>query len=307
MRNLVQQWQKYHNLTWDEQRVQSERQGLLAGSNPDDWRKQLQSLASERRALETDLERMGRVETTPHSPLLTPQVLESEIQSLRGQLEQAREERLRLEGQNSVLESGDDPDALHVELDALIARRDQLQRKAALYTQTKTLLEEAEKSFIENLQVHLVPYVSRYLRAITGDRYSEVQMDGKLNLHAYHPGRGDWLPAESDDFTWSAGTLDQLFFAARLGLLEALSGSHPVPLLLDDPFVYYDPARLQNVLQMLLDLSQETQIFLFTCREFPCHTANAHVVEMNLDGRGVVRMEEKESGKVRERESGRVR
>jgi uncharacterized protein YhaN len=90
-----------------------------------------------------------------------------------------------------------------------------------------------------------------------------------LSLQVYHPDRGETLPVKEDSVAWSAGVVDQLFFACRLGLADALSDDLRLPLLLDDPFVYSDMARYRAALELLTRVAQQTQVFLFTCRPLP--------------------------------------
>ena len=55
----------------------------------------------------------------------------------------------------------------------------------------------------------------------------------------------------------------------RLGLADALADDLRLPLLLDDPFVYADPARHRAALELLMRVARETQVVLFTCRPLP--------------------------------------
>ncbi|HZL84522.1 MAG TPA: AAA family ATPase [Candidatus Krumholzibacteria bacterium] len=66
----------------------------------------------------------------------------------------------------------------------------------------------------------------------------------------------------------SGGAADQLYFAVRLTAGEVLArrGEH-LPLLLDDPFVQYDPERLQAALDLVTELAREHQVLFLTCEE----------------------------------------
>jgi uncharacterized protein YhaN len=87
---------------------------------------------------------------------------------------------------------------------------------------------------------------------------------------------------QEDAAAWSAGVLDQLFFACRLGLADALADDLRLPLLLDDPFVYADEARYRAALELLMRVARETQVILFTCRPLP--TAGAWGKVIALEG-----------------------
>ena len=55
--------------------------------------------------------------------------------------------------------------------------------------------------------------------------------------------------------------------AARLALVDPLFANTKPSILLDDPFVHFDPQRLAAAIQMCNDMSAERQILLFTCSD----------------------------------------
>jgi uncharacterized protein YhaN len=64
----------------------------------------------------------------------------------------------------------------------------------------------------------------------------------------------------------SGGAADQLYFALRVTAAEQLARAGEfLPLLLDDPFVQYDPDRLQAGLELVAELAREHQVLFFTC------------------------------------------
>jgi len=63
----------------------------------------------------------------------------------------------------------------------------------------------------------------------------------------------------------SDGTCDQLYLALRLASLEHyLSDKEPLPLIVDDILVGFDDDRCRVALEVLGDLSRQTQVLLFT-------------------------------------------
>ena len=60
----------------------------------------------------------------------------------------------------------------------------------------------------------------------------------------------------------SRGTVEQIYFCIRMAAAETLS-DEPVPVILDDVFVFYDDKRLKSVLKWLS--GQEKQVIIFTC------------------------------------------
>jgi len=90
-----------------------------------------------------------------------------------------------------------------------------------------------------------------------------VEVDDDLNLRVFCQEKGDWVTAESGEL--SRGTVDQLYLAARLVLLDLLYRDAKPPLLLDDPFVKFDPERSKRALDLCARIARDHQILLFTC------------------------------------------
>lgn len=65
----------------------------------------------------------------------------------------------------------------------------------------------------------------------------------------------------------SRGAQEQVYLCARLALAEALSTSERLPVILDDPFINYDAGRLSAAMDVLHEVSQDRQVFLFTCQQ----------------------------------------
>ena len=77
---------------------------------------------------------------------------------------------------------------------------------------------------------------------------------------------GNLLPPREVSESLSGGAADQLYFALRVTAGEQLARSgERLPLLLDDPFVQYDPERLNAALELVAELAQDHQVLFFTC------------------------------------------
>lgn len=272
------QWDQYQDLLREQQNVLHERQGLLAGSTPHAWRDELRSNASALMALEEELKKpaASAILNEPPDRFIR---MENEIATVRQQHTDMHEERLRLEGQLTQLHDLPDPEEFSLQIEELQTQHRSLARQAEVAELTRQLLRETDEQYLGTLESYLTPEIERVLSATTGKRYGRVRMGGDLSFTAYHPERENWLPLEMSERAWSAGTLDQLFFACRLGLCRALSGQRSLPLLLDDPFVHYDPIRLSKTVEFLSALGQECQILWFTCRQVE-DTNRSHIVSL---------------------------
>lgn len=64
----------------------------------------------------------------------------------------------------------------------------------------------------------------------------------------------------------SRGAAEQLYLCLRLGLAEEFSRrAEPIPLVMDDVLVNFDPARRVTTARLLLEFAERHQVLLFTC------------------------------------------
>ena len=130
-------------------------------------------------------------------------------------------------------------------------------------------LEEASKRLAQAADDHhrnflprLNQIVGQSLDVITRGRYTRVQIDHddlQVRLESSEVAQ----PVTPDAL--SRGTQEQIYLLLRLGLAELLSdGREQLPLILDDPLVNYDAARLANGLEFLSRMAEQAQVLLFT-------------------------------------------
>jgi uncharacterized protein YhaN len=105
---------------------------------------------------------------------------------------------------------------------------------------------------------------SKYFREITNGRYDSVEYDPEIGTLIVNQPEGERLEA----WQLSTGTFDQLYFATRLSLAHQILGGEEGFLLLDDPFLAADSARLANQLDMLVDQVEDGwQIIYFSVKD----------------------------------------
>ena len=110
----------------------------------------------------------------------------------------------------------------------------------------------------------IAKHVQELLPILTNGRYSRVKIDPGLNFQIYSEEKKDWV--KPDDYL-SSGTIDQIYFVARIAILSLICKDKKPPIILDDPFVTFDEERKDGVLKILNKLSKEFQIILLTCHE----------------------------------------
>jgi len=118
--------------------------------------------------------------------------------------------------------------------------------------------EEHHRDFLPRLNES----VSRSLEFVTAGRYQKVSIDhADFQVRLEIPERA--LPVTPEQL--SRGAQEQIYLLLRLGLTELMSsGRERLPLILDDPLVNYDRARLHHALDFLANLAAHSQILLFT-------------------------------------------
>ncbi|HOJ33886.1 MAG TPA: AAA family ATPase [Candidatus Hydrogenedentes bacterium] len=129
-----------------------------------------------------------------------------------------------------------------------------------------TLIEEIANEQHSRIAPQLATVASQHLAEITGGRYQELLLSRDLTISVRLPQTGKM--EENPEQVLSKGTVDQVYFALRLALLDCISRSkEKIPLLLDDPFANYDSERLVRAIGLLKNVGNDRQIILFTCHE----------------------------------------
>jgi len=204
------------------------------------------------------LEELGPIAREPRAR----ERLEVEVRDLEGALERARDDeanaRARVES-NQV-----DAEQVTAEAERLATWREQLaalQRRARVYEQTLAAIEHAEQATMRTATRYLEKRMVVDLARVTDGRYNQVNVDDKtLDILVFAPEKGDWVDVRE----LSQGTLDQVYLAARLGLVRLVTGDRRPPLVFDDPFVTFDDARAKRAIELLREVTRDFQVIYLT-------------------------------------------
>ncbi|HZW00253.1 MAG TPA: AAA family ATPase [Candidatus Deferrimicrobium sp.] len=145
-------------------------------------------------------------------------------------------------------------------------RQAELQRRVLIYEATRQAIEVAEQATLKTAARYLEDHMGPAVERITGGRYREVQVDDQsLAFRVRAPETGTLVDARQ----LSQGTSDQLYLAARLGLVRLVTMDRRPPIILDDPFVTFDEERAQRALELLKEVATEQgfQVLLLTCSD----------------------------------------
>jgi uncharacterized protein YhaN len=115
---------------------------------------------------------------------------------------------------------------------------------------------EATRTFLAPVTKRSARYIERLLPG------SQLSFDGELRLTALAR-----TGMEENCGDLSRGTQEQLAILTRLAFADMLlEDGAPISLILDDPLVYSDDARLETMTDILQEVSQRMQVILLTCR-----------------------------------------
>ena len=137
-----------------------------------------------------------------------------------------------------------------------------LSRQWARLALARHLVLEAKRNFEAEQQPGVIRHASGFFRTITGGAYSglHASLDDSA-IRAVTAG-GE----VRDQKQLSRGTQEQLFLSLRLGyILSHSAQGEPLPVVMDDILVNFDPGRAARTAEALGELARHNQILYFTC------------------------------------------
>lgn len=196
-----------------------------------------------------------------------------DLASARGRLEALAEEvegtAAAVQRDRSLLEQADTVatvDLLESELARLRTEREDLRRERDRLWLLGRITRVAEMRFREAHQPALVQRAEALLARLTRGRYDTLVLGDDRDPEALQV-RGPHLPGHLPvESPLSTGTREQIWFALRMAVVDLVEGGgEPLPLVLDELLVNWDPARQGAALDTLAELARDRQIFLVTC------------------------------------------
>ena len=150
----------------------------------------------------------------------------------------------------------------------LASEAEALQETIAAGEREYAALDLAEQALAEagrQTQSRFAPLISReaglLLKTLTGGRYTGIYFDRDMRF-SVQP--ADDLESRSLEYL-SEGTKNQVYLAVRLAICRLALGEEDPSLILDDVLLTFDDTRAKRALRLLLELSRDRQILMFTC------------------------------------------
>jgi uncharacterized protein YhaN len=185
-----------------------------------------------------------------------------EVEELTRSIKALSEQRGGLRQQISALETDVEVSELRAREEALSARARDLAEHCAEAHLGLLLLQRARARFEDEHQPRVIQLASSLFAELTGGRYTRVFTEpGERELKVRDRAGKPWS-AES----LSRGTREQLYLAFRLAVIEDFGETRlPLPVILDDTLVNFDPERARLAVQVLARVSRRHQVVSFTC------------------------------------------
>ncbi len=202
--------------------------------------------------------------------------LEESLAHNRQALVQSREEEEKqqaaLAGRSAVLESlqsSEEGVKLRQNLAAAEEEIASLATEWARLALAKRLLHEARQCFEKNRQPEVVRLAAQLFSTISGGAWTNITASLENGSLMVMPPHGEPVLPEY----LSRGAQEQLYLSLRLAHIQSHAGrATPLPLIMDDILVNFDPQRTERAIQALADVISPKeegvrghQILFFTC------------------------------------------
>jgi hypothetical protein len=205
-------------------------------------------------------------------------VSDEELADLERQAREGEQEVARQEGRLRQF-GADLPDVslLEERLWAARAERNRVEQLKTVLERTAEFMAAAQERVHRDIAPRLQSSLVRWLSVVTEGRYVDAVVDPQtLAVRVCGQGR-QWREADLLSF----GTAEQVYLLLRLALVEHLTAEHDTcPLLLDDVTVHGDSGRTEAILELLLSVSRERQVVLFTQEAHVADWARERLVDV---------------------------
>lgn len=250
-----------HGAAVDE--LRAEMRGVLAGVEVTG------DVIAERDRAAAEMEQSRHVLSALGGAGIDPTALREQAQRALHETQAEREAAL----QDEALSQGRvDQNAIDAEQVALVSERipaleqelATMERRVRVYDLTLTTLDVAEGDTVKQAARYLEERMGDDLARITDGRYRQVRVDEHdLSFEVWSPELPGWIAVQQ----LSEGALDQVYLAARLGLVRQVTQDRRPPLIFDDPFVAFDNDHARRSATLLKDIASDHQVLFLTASD----------------------------------------
>lgn len=181
-------------------------------------------------------------------------------------------DRSRLQAEIKLETLGEeDVSRLEERLDMAGIRIARFEEEEAILKYIVDNIKGARQDSISRFSKDIEKKMGELLSEMTDGRYDKVRVDGDLGIQIFSTEKDEWIePSDRKDVLLSTGALDQVFLAARLAMLDLITGDCRPPVIIDDTFVAFDDmGRKRRAFELLGSLAADYQVLYFTCHDVP--------------------------------------
>ncbi len=190
------------------------------------------------------------------------EALRARAAALQADRQKLADERGGVKKQLALWESDGEIARLRGREEVLAGRVAELAQRYAVDRVAVALLDRARSKFEKEQQPKVVKLASELFRELTGGKYARIFNSTETQALVACDDSGKEWPAEQ----LSRGTREALYLAFRLAVIEDFGDTKsPLPLLVDDILVNFDPERTAATLALFARVAQRQQVIAFTC------------------------------------------
>ena len=173
--------------------------------------------------------------------------------------------RIRIKGleieYNTIVPQLDEMVVLEEKLEVDKEKLAELREKESIINIAIENLMDAYEEMKTTITPKFTKNLSESIQKISSNKYNKVTINDENGM-IIENNRGEYVEA----IKLSTGTIDQLYLALRLSMIDELSKEN-LPIILDESFAYSDNNRLKNMLQYLTSDLNNHQTIIFTCTD----------------------------------------
>lgn len=187
--------------------------------------------------------------------------VEKQIKMLNIELNKLNDEKNYNKNQIEILESNlEAVFDVENELEEITQRIEEMKENCSILEKTKKYLQTAKEQFSTHYLSNMKNSFIKNINLINGENM-DIDLDVNLNAKINEQG------SQKELRYFSTGYKDLIYICMRLSLIDALFEEETPFIILDDPFVNLDEAKIENAINLLNTLSKNYQIIYFACHE----------------------------------------
>ncbi len=192
--------------------------------------------------------------------IISSNELDKKIKELQNTINESKLNLHRIElDENNVIPKLENYAKKIEELESVNEELENLKFLGEAITIAKENIEQAYLEMKNSISPKFTEKLSQTIKSISNGKYENVKLSDEYGLVIENE-KGDYIPVEA----LSIGTIDQLYLSLRLATIEDIS-NEKLPIILDEPFSYFDDKRLENVIRFFKENYGNRQIIIFTC------------------------------------------